>query len=94
MKLGNVAFSSYGSTGFEQISDAPTPFSQMNVNFVAQRSVISHWHVKHKCLCHTVLNVLTSSRVPALALLLCRDDPATVNVHAVSFPQSLCCANF
>lgn len=42
----------------------------------------------------TVLNVLTSSRVPALAQLLCRDDPATINVHAVSFPQSLCRANF
>lgn len=47
---------------------------------------------RHRC--HTVLNVLTSSRVPAVTLLLCCADTATINVHAVLFSQPLCCANF
>lgn len=38
--------------------------------------------------------MLTSRKVSALALLLCCADAATINVHAVSFSQPLCCANF
>lgn len=72
----------------------------MNVPLVAQWSEASHQSVKHRSVAlHRKTSVPYSVKCvdeqqSRCSLLLCCADTATIHVHAVSFSQPLCRANF